>query len=128
MRWGLILLAVGSSVELRRDGRRTSHKYPVETMVGSVAFFDYHGDNDIRPGIGVAAPASERYALFRNEEGLFNCASDSTGPSRGAQRSSGQGLKFVDFDNDGWKDLLVGQRHIRNDIEQEPRDCGGERP
>ena len=80
-----------------------------------VDFADY--DNDGWPDIVVTALANERYALFRNEEGFFNYESDSTGLSRETHRSSGWGLKLVDFDNDGWKDLFVGQSHVMDNIE-----------
>ena len=31
--------------------------------------------------------------------------------------NSGWGLRFVDYDNDGWKDLIVGQGHVLDTIE-----------
>src|SRR5207244_10995680 len=30
---------------------------------------------------------------------------------------SGWGTKFIDYDNDGWKDLFVGQGHVMDNIE-----------
>jgi len=80
-----------------------------------VDFADY--DNDGWPDIVVTALANERYALFRNEEGFFNYESESTALSRHTHRSSGWGLKLVDFDNDGWRDLFVGQSHVMDNIE-----------
>jgi len=80
-----------------------------------VDFTDY--DNDGWPDIVVTALANERYALFRNEEGFFDYESESTGLGRETHRRSGWGLKLVDFDNDGWKDLFVGQSHVMDNIE-----------
>jgi hypothetical protein len=32
--------------------------------------------------------------------------------------SSGWGMRLVDFDNDGWKDLFVAQGHVMDNVEQ----------
>ncbi len=78
-------------------------------------FADY--DNDGWPDIFVNALAHQRYALFRNVGGWFEYASESTGVTRITQLHSGWGTKFADFDNDGWKDLMVGQGHVMDNIE-----------
>ena len=78
-------------------------------------FGDY--DNDGWPDIFVNALAHQRYALFRNDGGSFEYASGPTEVSRITLSQSGWGTKFVDFDNDGWKDLLVGQGHVIDNIE-----------
>ena len=78
-------------------------------------FQDY--DNDGWPDVFVNALAEEGYALFRNGQGLFEYAS---GPSRVAAISmlhSGWGTKFMDYDNDGWKDLFVAQSHVIDNVE-----------
>jgi enediyne biosynthesis protein E4 len=78
-------------------------------------FQDY--DNDGWPDVFVNALANQRYGLFRNVSGAFEYVS---GPSQVAaltQQHSGWGAKFADFDNDGWKDLFVGQGHVMDNIE-----------
>jgi len=78
-------------------------------------FADYN--NDGWPDVFVGALANERYAIFRNVKGSFL---DVTGPSGVGLFSaphSGWGLKFVDYDNDGWKDLFIAQGHVMDTIE-----------
>jgi hypothetical protein len=81
-----------------------------------VAFDDY--DNDGRPDIAVTNLALEKYALYHNEGGAFRYASTTTGLAGLSARSSGWGVKFVDFDNDGWKDLFVAQSHVLDNVER----------
>jgi hypothetical protein len=82
-----------------------------------VAFDDF--DNDGKPDIAVTDLALEKYALFRNEVGgNFRYASATTGLAALSARSSGWGVKFADFDNDGWKDLFVAQSHVLDNVER----------
>ncbi len=80
-----------------------------------VDFADY--DNDGWPDIFVNALARERYALFHNVKGSFDYVSDSSGIARASVLHSGWGTKFIDYDNDGWKDLFVGQGHVMDNIQ-----------
>jgi enediyne biosynthesis protein E4 len=88
-----------------------------KTFAGmGVDFADY--DNDGWPDVFINALASQRYALFRNQNGgSFDYVSGSTGISRATSGHSGWGAKFIDFDNDGWKDLFVAQGHVMDNIE-----------
>src|SRR5262249_38095906 len=75
-----------------------------------IDFADYN--NDGRPDIIVTDLANQRYALYRNDgEGAFTYASTAEGISRITLVHSGWGVRFIDYDNDGWKDLLVAQGH-----------------
>jgi hypothetical protein len=78
-------------------------------------FADY--DNDGWPDIFVNALGTQRYALFRNIKGVFDYVSDSTGVGSATMLHSGWGARFIDFDNDGWKDLFVAQGHVMDNIE-----------
>jgi hypothetical protein len=80
-----------------------------------VDFADY--DNDGWPDIFVNALANQRYALFRNIKGSFQYASGQTGLAAATRKHSGWGAKFIDYDNDGWKDLFVGQGHVMDNIQ-----------
>ncbi len=78
-------------------------------------FADY--DNDGWPDLFINALANERYALYRNREGSFEYV---TGPSQVGVITalhSGWGTAFLDYDNDGWKDLFVAQGHVMDNIE-----------
>jgi enediyne biosynthesis protein E4 len=77
-------------------------------------FNDY--DNDGWADVVVGALANEKYALFRNRKGRFEYASGQTGLARISSMHSGWGLKLIDYDNDGWKDLFVAQGHVMDNI------------
>jgi len=82
-----------------------------------VDFADY--DNDGYPDIVVTDLANQRYALYHNEhDGTFNYATDSTGLGEMTQMHSGWSLRFLDYDNDGWKDLLIAQGHDMDTVQK----------
>jgi enediyne biosynthesis protein E4 len=78
-------------------------------------FADY--DNDGWPDLFANALATQRYAIFRNVRGTFDYVSGPTGIGAASAMHSGWGAKFVDLDNDGWKDLFVGQSHVMDNIQ-----------
>jgi hypothetical protein len=81
-----------------------------------VDFADY--ENNGRPGIVVTDLANQRYALYENQgDGSFAYASTVTGISQITLAHSGWGVRFLDYDNDGWKDLLIAQGHDLDTIE-----------
>jgi enediyne biosynthesis protein E4 len=62
--------------------------------------------------------ANQKYALYHNDgKGNFTYATDASGVGRMTQMHSGWGLRFVDYDNDGWKDLIIAQGHDLDTIE-----------
>ena len=73
-------------------------------------------DRDLWPDLFINALAMQRYALFRNVKGRFEYASANTGVDRITKLRSGWGAKFVDYDNDGWRDLFVAQGHVMDNI------------
>lgn len=73
-------------------------------------------DNDGPPDLLVNALSLQGYALFRNVKGDFEDVSEQTGLSRATMPHSGWGMKFVDYDNDGWKDIFVAQGHVLDTI------------
>ena len=98
-----------------------------ETFAGmGVDFADY--DNDGQPDVFINALAHQRYALFRNEEGLFEYVSGPTGVSSISSLHSGWGTKFFDYDNDGQKDIFVAQGHVMDNIELTQPDVKYEEP
>jgi hypothetical protein len=85
------------------------------TFSGMGADFDDY-DNDGWPDVVVGALANEKYALFKNRKGAFEYASGPSGLARISSLHSGWGLKLIDYDNDGWKDLFVAQSHVMDNI------------
>jgi hypothetical protein len=88
-----------------------------KTFAGmGVDFADY--DNDGRPDIVVTDLSDQRYLLYRNNgDGSFTDATSASGVGRATQTYSGWSTKFIDYDNDGWKDLFVAQGHVMDNIE-----------
>jgi len=79
-------------------------------------FQDY--DNDGQPDIFVTVLPREIYGAYHNDgEGLFTSRNLETGLGALTAGSSGWGVGLEDFDNDGWKDLLVAQSHVLDNVE-----------
>lgn len=76
-------------------------------------------DNDGYPDLVVTDLAYQKYSLFHNgRDGAFTDASDSTGIGRITLLHSGWSLRFLDYDNDGLKDLLIAQGHDMDNVEK----------
>lgn len=103
---------VGLSTEVAVDG--DGHTY---AGMG-VDFQDY--DNDGLPDLVVTDLANQKYALYKNlGSGGFTYTTDLYGLGRITALHSGWGVGFIDYDNDGWKDLLVAQGHDLDTIQQQ---------
>jgi enediyne biosynthesis protein E4 len=89
-----------------------------QTYAGmGIDFADY--DNDGWPDIVVTDLANQRYALYHNNhDGTFDYVSQPSGVGEISLLHSGWSLRFLDYDNDGWKDLLVAQGHDLDTIEK----------
>jgi hypothetical protein len=85
-----------------------------------VDFEDYN--NDGWPDVIITDLANQGYALYANAgDGTFNYVTGSEGVGSMTLLHSGWGVRFFDYDNDGWKDLFVAQSHVMDTIEiQEP--------
>jgi hypothetical protein len=101
-------VGLASEVAVDIDGR---------TYAGmGVDFADYN--NDSWPDLVVTDLANQRYALYQNDgKGSFTYASGSSGIGQMTLAHSGWGVRFFDYDNDGWKDLLIAQGHDLDTIE-----------
>jgi hypothetical protein len=81
-----------------------------------IDFQDY--DNDGLPDILITNLANQRYALYRNGgDGSFSYETYLSGLARMTLLHSGWGVHFLDYDNDGLKDLLIAQGHDLDTIE-----------
>ena len=97
-----------SEVAVDGDGR---------TFAGmGVDFADYN--NDGWPDLIITDLANQRYALYQNNrDSTFSYDSFTSGIARVSMAHSGWGVRFLDYDNDGWKDLLVAQGHDLDTVE-----------
>jgi enediyne biosynthesis protein E4 len=100
--------ALAAGAGYNEDGR------PYAGMGVDMADFD----NDTLPDLLVTNLSLEMYALYRNtRERQFQYATTETGLGHATQSYSGWSTKFLDFDNDGWKDIFVAQGHVLDTIE-----------
>jgi hypothetical protein len=81
-----------------------------------VDFGDY--DNDGRADLFATALSNETYPLYHNDgKGLFSFVTVGSGIGEATAAYSGWGTRWIDIDNDGWKDLFVAQGHVLDTIE-----------
>ena len=97
-----------SQVAVDEDGR---------TFAGmGVDFEDF--TNDGRPDLVVDNLANQMYAVYENAgDGTFNYTTKTSGMNRISMLHSGWGMRLIDYDNDGWKDLLIAQGHDLDTVE-----------
>jgi hypothetical protein len=79
-------------------------------------------DNDGWPDIFINALSNQTYALYHNNKGTFDDVTPPSGLAAITALYSGWGAKFVDYDNDGWKDLFVAQGHVLDQVQLEQPD------
>lgn len=81
-----------------------------------VDFADYN--NDGWPDLVVTDLGNEKYALYANSrDGSFAYTSFPSGLASMTLLHSGWGVRFLDYDNDGWKDLFAAQGHVLDTID-----------
>ncbi len=75
-------------------------------------------DNDGLPDLAITNLANQKYALYRNSgDGSFTYSTYLSGLAPMSLLHSGWGIRFLDYDNDGRKDLLVAQGHDLDTVE-----------
>lgn len=76
-------------------------------------------DNDGRVDLFITALSNETYPLYRNDGDLsFTYATNIAGVGQITLLYSGWGVRFIDADNDGLRDILVAQSHVLDTIEK----------
>jgi hypothetical protein len=82
-----------------------------------IALADYDGDG--RLDIAKTNFSGDIPSLFHNEGGqFFEDVAQRAG--LGANHLLGWGIAFVDFDVDGWKDLIVANGHVYPEVDRSP--------
>jgi hypothetical protein len=101
-------IAVEANVAYDRDGN-------VHAGMG-IDWGDH--DNDGKPDLIVTTFRNESKSLYRNDgDRLFTDVSFPTGIGRSAFTYVSFGVKFLDFDNDGWLDVAMASGHVQDNIE-----------
>jgi len=101
-------IAVDSGTAVNEDGR-------VYSGMG-VDLADY--DNDGNPDIVITNLSDQKYALYHNSgNGSFTYETGPSGLGTITRPYAGWGIKFLDYDNDGWKDLFIAQGHVMDTIQ-----------
>jgi enediyne biosynthesis protein E4 len=81
-----------------------------------VDFEDYN--NDGWPDLVITDLANQKYALYANAgDGSFDYTTLASGLGSISLLHSGWGVRFLDYDNDGWKDLFIVQSHVMDTIQ-----------
>jgi hypothetical protein len=81
-----------------------------------VDFEDYN--NDGWSDAIITDLANQKYALYTNAgDGTFDYTTLTSGLGAISLLHSGWGVRFMDYDNDGWKDLFVVQSHVMDTIQ-----------
>jgi hypothetical protein len=96
-------VSYASGAALDGNGRSQAHM--------GVAIGDY--DNDGRSDIHITNFADDFNVLYRNHDGaMFSDVSFTAGVAQPTIPFLGWGTDFLDYDNDGWQDLLVVNGHV----------------
>src|SRR5229473_1992742 len=97
----------------RKEGYRS---YCTPDVFRPISPLVYH--NDGLPDLAITDLANQMYALYRNNgDGTFTYETYPSGLGRITATHSGWGIRFLDCDLDGWKDLLVAQGHDLDTIQ-----------
>ncbi len=81
-----------------------------------IDFQDFN--NDGLPDLVITNLANQKYALYKNNgDGSFTYDTYISGLASMTLLHSGWGIRMLDFDNDGFKDLLVAQGHDLDTVE-----------
>lgn len=109
----------------RQDGTFEEAAFPSGVAVSEdgaeqgcmgVAVGDYDGSG--RESLFVTNFAEEYNALYRNESGFFTDVSFRSGSAASSLPFVGWGTAFLDWDNDGWLDLVAVNGHVYPQLDQ----------
>jgi hypothetical protein len=103
------------------SARNSAAQWGTETLPGNIKYGgmgvdwgDFDGDGKL--DLAVATFADQAKPIFRNVGGAFEIQScEKLGMVSSAPRVT-FGIKWIDYDNDGWLDLLLANGHIQDNV------------
>jgi hypothetical protein len=111
----------------KRDGTFEDVAFPMGVAVsedggeqGCMGVAIGYWRNDGRMGIFVTNFSEEYNALYRSEGGYFSDVSFRSATAPASLPYVGWGTSFLDYDNDGWLDLIVVNGHVYPQLENVP--------
>jgi enediyne biosynthesis protein E4 len=103
--------AVTAGVAFSEDGR--------EQAGMGVDFGDY--DNDGWPDLVKTNFSDDANNLYHNNgDGTFDDRAGATGFGAVSVPFLGFGVRFMDYDNDGWRDVLIANGHVNPQVDEHP--------
>ncbi len=91
------------------------HGKPIASM--GADFRD--ADNDGRPDLTVTALSGETFPVFHNDgKGMFHDATYESRMGPLSTKRAGWANAWIDFNNDGWKDLFTANAHVNDLVEK----------
>jgi hypothetical protein len=102
-------IALAAGVAVDEDGR--------ERAGMGVDFADYNNDGWL--DLAIANFYGEPHSLYSNQKnGSFTETTWASGVGRSTMHHLGWGTRFLDYDNDRWKDLLLVNGHVYPEVDQ----------
>jgi hypothetical protein len=94
--------ALSKGIACCRDGTEQANM--------GLAVGDY--DNDGKPDVFITTYSDDHYTLYRNQGDVFNDLTRETGLYYATHPFMGWGTMFIDYDNDGFRDLFAANGHL----------------
>lgn len=99
--------ALSKGIACCRDGTEQANM--------GVAVGDY--DNDGKPDVFITTYSDDHYTLYKNQGEMFNDVTRETGLYYATHPFMGWGTTFLDFNNDGFRDLFAANGHLFPEVD-----------
>src|SRR6266853_572130 len=81
-----------------------------------LAVGDY--DNDGKPDVFITTYSDDHYTLYKNQGDMFDAVTRETGLYYATHPFMGWGTMFLDFNNDGFRDLFAANGHLFPEVDR----------
>ena len=86
-----------------------------------LAVGDYN--NDGKPDVFITTYSDDHYTLYKNQGDMFDDVTRETGLYYTTHPYMGWGTMFLDFDNDGFRDLFAANGHLFPEVDRYFKDA-----